>query len=93
MRTYENFCKHVSQLLDDTAENKGYNATGIDGPNQLYDFVLSATGDHGHAAGEIIYKIVRWVKRRDDVDLLKISAWAFLIWKTLDDDRRRNDLP
>lgn len=82
MKTYADFCRHVSALLDGTAEEKGYNDTGIDGPNQLYDFVRTSTGDHGHAAGEIIYKIVRFLKRRDDVDLLKISAWAFLIWKT-----------
>ena len=34
----------------------------------------------GHALGEITYKVIRYAKRRDPNDLLKIAAWAFLIW-------------
>jgi hypothetical protein len=39
-----------------------------------------ADGD-AHAIGEIIYKAVRYSKRGDKDDLVKIAAWAFLIYK------------
>ena len=80
-RTFEVFAAEVEQLLGGTAGGKGYSDKGPDGPNQLYEFVHSATGDHGHAAGEIIYKVVRYMRKRNPEDLLKAAAWAFLIWR------------
>ena len=79
--TFEGFTRDVKGLLADTAEGKGYNATGVDGYNQTYEFIQTATGDHGHAIGEIIYKALRYMRKRDPQDLLKIAAWAYLVFK------------
>ncbi len=76
--TYETFTKNVRGLL--STDKRGYNQTGPDGPNQLQDFVHDIAG-HGHALGEIIYKVVRFAHTRDPRDIEKIAAWAFLIWR------------
>lgn len=34
-----------------------------------------------HALGEIIYKAVRYHHKRDPEDLVKIAAWAELVWR------------
>lgn len=81
MTTYNEFSADVRTLLEGTAQGKGYNATGVDGPNQLYDFVETLTGGPGHALGEIVYKAKRYAAKRDPVDLLKIAAWAFLAYR------------
>lgn len=78
--TFDEFVRAVRSLLDENASAKGYNQTGTDGPNQLFDFV--AAHAPGHAAGEIIYKIVRYQGRHDQTDLLKVAAWAFLMWRS-----------
>jgi hypothetical protein len=69
------------QLLGGAAGKKGYNVGGADAKNPLYEFVLGTTGDHGHAMGECIYKIVRYQKRRNPEDVLKAAAWLFLIYR------------
>ena len=78
--TFEEFVRQVRALLEPTAAGKGYNATGVDGPNDLYAFVQSVAGD-GHALGEIIYKAKRYAAKGNPDDVLKIAAWAFLVLK------------
>jgi len=36
---------------------------------------------HAHALGEIVYKARRYAAKRNVEDVLKIAAWAYLIWK------------
>lgn len=79
-KTFDQFINEVKDLLDSNATKKGYNTTGVDGKNQLYEFIHGISGD-GHALGEIIYKAIRFNRKRDVVDLLKIAAWSYLIWK------------
>lgn len=38
-------------------------------------------GGPGHTLGEITYKTIRYAKRRDPNDLLKVAAWAYLVWR------------
>ena len=79
--TFDEFAAEVRGLLEPTAKGKGYNATGADGPNGLYQFVHGMTGSHGHALGEIVYKARRYAAKGNREDVLKIAAWAFLILK------------
>jgi len=79
-RTFDQFVAHVRELLEPTASGKGYATTGVDGHNQLYQFVQSFAGPH-HALGEITYKAVRYERKRNLEDVAKIAAWAFLIYK------------
>lgn len=74
-------------LLEPTAAGKGYNTTGVDGSNQLYEFVRDVAGE-GHALGEIIYKAKRYAAKGNPEDVLKIAAWAFLILKHRTPDHR-----
>ncbi len=78
---FESFCDGVRDLLDDTAKDKGYHPTGLTGANPLYAFVAETAGGPGHALGEIIYKVRRYAARRNPDDLLKVAAWAFLVWR------------
>lgn len=77
------FIDEVQRMLQGEAENKGYSQDA--GNIELTDFVHQCTGD-GHAIGEIIYKAVRYTSRPDKKDLVKIAAWAFLIWKNNAED-------
>ncbi len=79
-KTFDEFVQAVRDLLEGAASRKSYNKTGVDGPNDLYDFVHSIAGD-GHALGEIIYKVKRFDAKHDPVDIIKVAAWAFLIWR------------
>ena len=79
--TFNQFTQNVKELLEPTAISKGYNITGVDGPNELYDFVHGIAGGNGHALGEIIYKVRRYVSKGDPRDIEKIAAWAFLVWR------------
>jgi hypothetical protein len=81
VRTYAEFSARVKELLEPTAQSKGYNTTGVDGQNQLYEFVQDTVGGPGHAIGEAIYKVKRYAAKRNPEDLEKLAAWAFLIWK------------
>jgi hypothetical protein len=77
---FDDFAKAIRALLDGAAAQKSYNKTGVDGPNDLFDFVEQIAGD-GHALGEIVYKVKRYHARKNPEDILKIAAWAFLIWR------------
>ena len=79
--SFLSFCEAVRDLLDETAADKGYQRTGLSGPNPLYALVNEIANGPGHALGEIVYKAIRYSKRRDPSDLAKSSAWAFLIWR------------
>jgi hypothetical protein len=79
--TFKSFCVQVEELLGDTAGNKGYNFTGPDGHNIVYEFIHDTTGDHGHGIGEIIYKAIRFMQKRNPDDLLKLAAWSYLVWR------------
>lgn len=78
-RTFDLFIQQVRELMERKAKTKGYHDSTADGPNQLYDFV--ETFCPAHTEGEIIYKVVRYLSKRDPEDLLKIAAWAFLKWR------------
>ena len=80
-RSLKAFCEDVEAALTAAAESKGYNATGVDGENRVYAVIHGATGGHGHAIGEIVYKALRYARKRDPHDLVKLAAWAFLIFK------------
>ena len=79
--TYEMFCLRIQSMLESTAKEKGYNSTGVDGDNSVYRLIYEATGDHGHGIGEIIYKAIRYMRKRNPEDLLKLAAWSYLIWR------------
>ena len=78
---FASFCKAVSDLLDRQAAEKGYHQSGLTGPNPLYEFVSETAGGPGHALGEIVYKVRRYAARRDPEDLVKVAAWAYLVWR------------
>jgi len=75
---FQDFAQQARELVDGQAASKGYNQTGAEGPNALFDFVQNM--GLSHAEGELVYKVVRWHNRHDKADLLKIAAWAFLLW-------------
>lgn len=74
--SFQQFSQETLYILDSAAHGKGYAVNG-DG-REVLDFV----DQHfkGHAAGEVIYKVIRWMKKKDPTDLIKIAAWAFLMW-------------
>jgi len=78
--SYKDFSELVRNLLEGAAAQKSYNRTGVDGRNDLYDFVSDIAGD-GHSLGEIVYKVKRFAAKKNPEDLLKIAAWAFLVWR------------
>ena len=78
---FETFCEQVRALLDIDAEAKGYNQSGSNGPNQLYEFVRDTVGGNGHALGECIYKLRRYATTGNPQDVLKCAAWCYLILK------------
>jgi hypothetical protein len=81
--TFEKFVSTMHEFCGGTAAAKGYNTTGVDGHNAVYHFVQEEVGmgTHAHGLGEIIYKVLRYQRRRNPEDLVKIAAWAFLVWK------------
>jgi len=74
-RSFNNFVAEVREALSGKSRAKGY-AEGPDGPNPLFEM----TGAD-HAIGEIMYKAVRYRAKKDPEELLKIAAWAFLVWR------------
>lgn len=80
-RTFKDFVKEVQDICEKGAREKGYNEVGIDGQNDLYQFIQNLTNTEGHALGEIIYKAVRYSRKGDKKDLVKIAAWAFLVYR------------
>lgn len=89
--TFDDFAKRVRGLCDGTAGDKGYNTTGVDGPNALFDSTFDITGDYGHALGEIVYKARRYAARKNPEDLLKAAAWAFLVLRHADQQVEKRD--
>ncbi len=81
--TFDEFISQMHEFCGGTAASKGYNSTGVDGHNTVYHFVQEevSMGTHAHGLGEIIYKVLRYQRRRNPEDLIKIAAWAFLVWK------------
>jgi hypothetical protein len=82
-RDYATFAAEVAKLMDGTAAGKGYNRTGLDGPNRLFEFVLDniGAGAPTHALGEVVYKCQRYASKKNPEDILKAAAWCFLIWR------------
>jgi hypothetical protein len=80
---FDAYVRQVRGLLDQTANRKGYNGSGPDGSNPLYQFIQTFIGGHrdAHALGEVVYKVVRFVSTGNREDLLKASAWLFLVLK------------
>lgn len=70
--------REIEKIIGSEAGSKGYGGDNLE-KDQVLDFV--AKHCPGHAEGEIIYKVLRWRSKRDPKDLLKIMAWAFLLWK------------
>lgn len=78
---FDEFLQIVRDAVEKNAKEKGYNETGISGKNELYEFINGTVGPNdAHALGEIIYKAIRFSKKRDKADLVKIAAWAYLIY-------------
>ena len=77
----EQFFANVRASLEAHAELKGYNDTGADGRNILFEFTTKYGISNGHAMGEIIYKAVEYIKNPRKVLLEKIAGWAFMAWK------------
>jgi len=76
--SFDLFAEGVKELIEGKAREKGYNESG-EGKNDLMDFTNKFFP--GHAGGEIVYKAIRYGRKRDKADLLKIAAWAYLLWK------------
>lgn len=76
---FDEFVREVRALLDSAANGKGYNHTGVNGRNELFEFVYDLGLGYGHAMGEIIYKVKRFAAKGNPEDLTKAAAWAFLI--------------
>ena len=85
VRTFESFVAQMRAILEPTAAGKGYNTTGVDGDNSLYEFVAETVGGQGHAIGEAIYKIKRYAAKGNPEDLVKLASWAFLMFKHHED--------
>ena len=81
-KTFDQFVTEVRNLLDGKASDKSYNTTGVDGPNELFDFVEEIAKGPGHALGEIIYKVKRYAAKGNPEDIVKVAAWAFLVWRS-----------
>lgn len=75
---FDEFMAGARELVEGKAKEKGYNETGT-GKNDLMEFTNKFFP--GHAGGEIVYKAIRYGRKRDKSDLLKIAAWAYLLWR------------
>ena len=75
----DEFFAEVRALVEGKAREKGYNESGASGANPLMDFTERFF--KGHAAGEIVYKMVRYESKGNVEDLFKAAAWAYLLFK------------
>ena len=75
------FYNKVNEVLGRVAKEKGY-LDPMSLENPLMDFMTQLFPDH--ALGEIIYKSVRYKSKKDPLDLIKIAAWARLIYEWRD---------
>lgn len=80
-RTFAAFMEEVLGSLEGHAERKGYNVTGADGPNDLFEDGIRAGDEPAHALGEIRYKCKEMLHEPRAVLPIKIAAWAFLLWR------------
>jgi len=72
--------REMQEELNKKAAEKGYDSAGADGPlSPLATFLAAEFSDH--ALGEIVCKCVRFKANNDPTDLVKIAAWAFLVYK------------
>lgn len=71
------FHKSLDEILLFAAKTKGYHGAATDG-RKLFD--EAHTENYGHPIGEIKYKLRRFQSTRDPIDIVKVAAWAFLIW-------------
>lgn len=85
---FDDFTAEMKRKVIGQAKEKGYITGNEDSGRNLYDFIDRYIGNHGHAIGEIIYKAVRFSRRKDPQDIVKVAAWAFLVW-----DSQRRDSP
>jgi hypothetical protein len=85
VESLERFQIAMNDILINAAKAKGYHGSELDG-RKLYDEILYLAGE-GHASGEIIYKLTRYRRVKDPKDIVKVAAWAFLIW----DKHQRGD--
>jgi hypothetical protein len=82
----EEFQSEINKALNGKAEDKGYSAGGDSGGRPMLDAVALIAGEGTHPIGEILYKVARWKAKRNPEDLVKVAAWAFLLW----DQQKRN---
>ena len=75
---FDEFMRGARDLVEGKAITKGYNEGGTE-RNDLMEFTNKFFP--GHAGGEIVYKAIRYGRKRDKADLLKIAAWAYLLWR------------
>lgn len=76
--TFDEFMAGARELVEGKAIAKGYNEGGTE-KNDLMEFTNKFFP--GHAGGEIVYKAIRYQRKRDKSDLMKIAAWAYLLYK------------
>lgn len=79
-RCLEEFQAEINKALNGKAEDKGYSAGGDSGGRPMLDAVALIAGEGTHPIGEILYKVARWKAKRNPEDLVKVAAWAFLLW-------------
>ena len=75
METSKDFNEFVSKMVKKIGTEAGLK--GYD--DSLTDFMKRHFNDH--AIGEIVYKSVRYATQKQEEDILKIAAWAYIIWK------------
>lgn len=76
--SFDEFMSGARELVEGKAIAKGYNEGGTE-KNDLMEFTNKFFP--GHAGGEIVYKAIRYGRKKDKADLLKIAAWAYLLWR------------
>jgi hypothetical protein len=75
----EKFLQDVVDILESKAKEKGYSDGNLSTyKNDLMSFC--SRNFSGHALGEITYKAVRYQAKKDPRDLVKIAAWAALLY-------------
>jgi hypothetical protein len=84
---FEQFLAEVREQIEGKARRRGYSEAGTEGYNPLFEF--NKQFFPCHPQGEIVYKLVRGMEEKDPEDIVKVAAWAFLIWKDLAMDKGR----
>lgn len=84
--SFDAFSKAVRHSVEDQAQRKGYRTTGVDGANELADFMHSQGLGQPHGISEIIYKALEFKRAPRRVLLEKVSGWAFILWQRCDKD-------